>query len=86
MIDDLTRWVQKWALRYPAKHDQVLVSLHDAMALDRAAALTVIDWKFHTWPTVGPMPGTGWPGSRTKLSWTSLLPPVLAWMTELQCA
>src|SRR5882724_9731961 len=44
--DDLTHWVRAWAQLYPAGHDQILKPVSGAGALDRAAALTVIAWKF----------------------------------------
>jgi hypothetical protein len=44
--DDLTHWVRAWAQLYPAGHDQILKPVSGARALDRAAALTVVAWKF----------------------------------------
>ena len=48
--DDLALWVHEWALRYSAEHDEVLSPLHGTRALDRSAALTVIQWKFNAMP------------------------------------
>jgi hypothetical protein len=44
--DELKRWVQAWAERYPAQNDQVLAPLHGWTAFDRSAVLTVVDWNF----------------------------------------